>query len=379
MLRDFGRNGSWTSGKILDHTNATIKGNHLGSPLRLLFSHSSSSRSLLTSILYQSFIFHSYSHSFQLLLRESKIDEHESSHSIIAALATVASGFAIPSFPFLSRREVYTDEDKFYREGLANFSQQAFQDAVYGATFYQNLQEISRDETTHVNFLTGALQALGKPAVKECTYAFNIPNVQTFLATASILEGVGVSAYLGAAGLITSKAYLTAAGSILTSESRHNAYLRSVLRLRPYPQPFDVPITFNEVYTMAYGFFTSFPADNPTFLPVKAFPTLLATSTGPIKTGSTVTLSTSKVNGMAYKIDGTPLYAAWISAAGPIFVPAVPKGDMLSWDVTVPAGIHGQSYVILTGCNDKLTDDTVTAGPTIVEVQGRDGAPNLLP
>jgi len=48
-------------------------------------------------------------------------------------------------------------EDKFYREGLANWTQQNFVDAGYDATFYQNLVEISHDETTHVNFLTGAL------------------------------------------------------------------------------------------------------------------------------------------------------------------------------------------------------------------------------
>jgi len=104
-------------------------------------------------------------------------------------------------------------------------------------------------------------------------------------------------------------------------------------------------------------------------------------SAGPIKTGSTITLTTSKDNGSPYKIDGggAPLYAAWISASGPIFVPATPRGDMLSWDVVVPAGIHGQNYVLLTGCNDKVSDDTVTAGPTIVEVQGSDGAPGLLP
>jgi hypothetical protein len=49
-------------------------------------------------------------------------------------------------------------ENKFYGEGLAMFSQAQFAAAGYDATFYQNLQEISYDESTHVNFLTTALK-----------------------------------------------------------------------------------------------------------------------------------------------------------------------------------------------------------------------------
>lgn len=118
-------------------------------------------------------------------------------------------------------------------------------------------------------------------------------DVSSFLATASILEGVGVSAYLGAAADIMSKTYLTAAGSILTVESRHSSYLRANLKEAPFPQPFDAPLTLDEVYSLASGFITSCPSSNPP-LPVKAFPTLkLASTTAmPVTTGKTVTLLT---------------------------------------------------------------------------------------
>jgi len=32
------------------------------------------------------------------------------------------------------------------------------------------------------------------------------------------------------------------------------------------------------------------------------------------------------------------------------------------------APVNGQSYVVLTGCNTTVTDDTVVAGPAVVEI-----------
>ncbi|KAI4206020.1 MAG: hypothetical protein LQ346_001330 [Caloplaca aetnensis] len=85
-------------------------------------------------------------------------------------------------------------EDKFYREALDNFTQADFADAGFDATFYENLKEISSDEMTHVSYLTAGLTAAGAKPVAECTYAFGVTDVKSFVATSSILEGVGVSA-----------------------------------------------------------------------------------------------------------------------------------------------------------------------------------------
>ena len=161
-------------------------------------------------------------------------------------------------------------EDTFYREGLSNFSETDFATAGFDSTFYANLKEVSSDETTHVSFLTAALTKAGATPVATCKYSFGVTDPKTFVATASILEGVGVSAYLGAAAEIMSAAYLTAAGSILTVESRHSSYIRASLGESPFPSPFDVPLTLDEVYTLAAPFIVpgSCPSSNPT-LPVK--------------------------------------------------------------------------------------------------------------
>lgn len=184
-------------------------------------------------------------------------------------------------------------EDTFYKQALEKYSASDFASAGFDATFYNNIKRVSSDESEHVSFLTSALKAAGAQPVAACKYDFGYDSVETFLATASVLEGVGVSAYLGAAADIMSKTYLTAAGSILTVEARHSAYIRSGNKQVPFAQPFDTPLSLNEVYSLASAFITSCPESNPK-LPVKAFPALaLSNKTEmPVKTGATVTLET---------------------------------------------------------------------------------------
>lgn len=159
------------------------------------------------------------------------------------------------------------------------------------------------------------------------------------------------------------KLYLTAAGSILTVEARHSSYIRAANKLAPFAQPFDTPLTFNEVFSLAVQFITECPSDNPP-LPFKAFPVLaLAPAEGEseIRSGNTISLST-KIDTYSYG----PTYAAFITVLGPIFVDVKNCDDKL--EVVVPEGINGQSYVILTSSNTEVTDDTTIAGPAIVEI-----------
>lgn len=134
--------------------------------------------------------------------------------------------------------------------------------------------------------------------------------------------------YLGAAADIMSKNYLTAAGSILTVESRHSAYIRAALDEIPFPAPFDAPLSYNEVYTLAAPFIKSCPSDNPP-LPVKAFPTLAFDASKNPKTvsaGTTITLSTPDYTVKA--ADGkSQIYAAFITVTGPVFAKYVSFPD----------------------------------------------------
>ncbi|KAF2736193.1 hypothetical protein EJ04DRAFT_598202 [Polyplosphaeria fusca] len=257
-------------------------------------------------------------------------------------------------------------EYAFYRDGIAKFnSSQQFADAGFRGSFFKNINEVLYDEKTHVDFLTGAISKLGAKPVAECTYSFPYTDVKSFVGLASVLEGVGVTAYLGAAASIVDDTYLTAAGSILTVESRHSAYLRAAQKQSPFPQPFDVPLDFNEVYTLAAPFIKSCPASNGK-LPVKAFPSLmLDASSMNVMTGSQITLDLGK------ELKKQQYYAAWIAVTGPTFTDVQVNGKKLT--TTVPVGFYGQSYVVITKDKGAATDDCIVAGPAIVEVKGSAG------
>lgn len=87
---------------------------------------------------------------------------------------------------------------------------------------------IRRDEEQHVLFLRTALgsAAVKKPSIKLDALGFGFGGVNEFLSLSRAFEDVGVSAYLGAAPLITSKTYLDAAARIMDTEAQHSGTVR---------------------------------------------------------------------------------------------------------------------------------------------------------
>lgn len=113
-------------------------------------------------------------------------------------------------------------ERAFYNEAARNLS------GRLNAQTQAFLDVTVRDERAHVSFLK---KGLGKAAVKEPKFNFKgtTEQVDTFTATAYVLENTGVHAYLGQAGNIKAAQYLLAAASIVTIEARHAGAIASVL------------------------------------------------------------------------------------------------------------------------------------------------------
>jgi hypothetical protein len=91
----------------------------------------------------------------------------------------------------------------------------------------------------------------------NCSYDFSsvLTDVSTMVATARVVEMVGVAAYLGAASLITDPQLLTVAASIVTVEARHQTML-NVLNAagNAIPQSFDIPLSPPQILAIAGAF-----------------------------------------------------------------------------------------------------------------------------
>jgi hypothetical protein len=287
---------------------------------------------------------------------------------VLAASSIFASVSALPA-----KRQAPTDadilqyaltlehlENVFYKKALSDMPEQDWLDANFTSSFYDQLKYIAHDEEAHVAYLEAGLKSAGATPVEACTYKFPFTDPKSFVALASVIEGVGVSAYLGAAADITTKAYLTAAASILATEALHQSAERNANGEIPMANAVATPLGLNAVYSIASAFIVSCPSTNAP-LPVKAYPALSLISGLPTAPGADV--------GLTPKSAPTGIfYTTFVSGLDIVSVEAkVGDGGVIM--TTVPMTISGQSYVFLTSDNSgTVTDANVLAGPAIVEV-----------
>lgn len=263
-------------------------------------------------------------------------------------------------------------ENTFYKKALSTFSEVDFIAAGFDDAFVKNLGFVAHDEEQHVVFLEAAITQAGATPVASCQYNFPITDVLSFVNLATVLEGVGVSAYLGAATAISSKSILNVAAAITVSEGLHLAVQRASIFDVVSANIAGTPLSPNAIFTIASAFITSCPSSNAA-LPFTAFPSLsvngVSNSAQSLAPNTVATLSMAGGNGTAIP---SSAFVTFVSGIDIISVPAQVSNGAIS--VTIPQQVSGQTFGLLTsapmnGTGAIFDDSKVIAGPAIMEIQ----------
>jgi rubrerythrin len=129
----------------------------------------------------------------------------------------------------------------------AAFYEEALSKAGLSGETKKLATEIGDHEKQHVDALTGAIKKAGGKPVKAPTVAFPLSDQASFLKLAQTFEDTGVSAYDGAAPMISSPDTLSAAGAIAQVEARHSAAIRALRGQSPTRGAFEPILKKDEV------------------------------------------------------------------------------------------------------------------------------------
>lgn len=252
-------------------------------------------------------------------------------------------------------------ETTFYQQGFAAIPMQQFMDLGLTATQVQSLMSVGQSEAAHVQVLQSTLAQAGIQPVQPCQYNFgnSFSSAQAMVQTATILEQVGVSAYLGAAPIVSSPTVLGAAASIFSVEARHQSFIRTVSGVAAAPNFFDTPLSPKQVFSLAAPFITSCPQGSNLIL--TAFPNItMATANQAIVADQALALQSTaapSAQACAFTVGGLP--------TGSTFT-AFTNGACQT-----PQGLTGTVYLNLVKAipaDGKLTDDNIVAGPMVLSV-----------
>jgi hypothetical protein len=243
---------------------------------------------------------------------------------------------------------------------LQTFPREAFLQAGFSPAYYENLKFIAHDEESHVKALTAGLKAAGAKPVEACQYKFPITDARSFVTLASILEGVGSAAYLGAAPSVMSKDYLGIAGSILAAEALHTSVQRLALGKIASASPYGSALVPNGAYSIASTFIASCPSSNAK-LPFTAFPSLATVRDPETESAGVLRFAPSK----AIPKDSFLTYVNGLTTKS-----VKPHSfDETSFGANVPEDISGQTYVFVTSSNvTSVMDSNILFGPAIIEL-----------
>lgn len=244
-------------------------------------------------------------------------------------------------------------ESEFYKQGFAKFPDSDFQALGLSDANIKSLKNVGQTEATHVTTLLSVISGAGAQPVQPCQYNFDaaFADAKTMVATARVLEAVGVSAYLGAAPLVNSSDVLSAAGSIVTVEARHQAFIRVASGAEPVPAAFDTALGPKAVFTLAAQFIKSCPEGSN--LNIQPFPSISLQNAAQATPGQNLKLADAAQPAGAQ-------FCAFVAPGGNQFV------QLQDGNCQVPMGLQGEVYMMLTK-SKSVADTEVLAGPSVIQ------------
>ncbi|KAF2637995.1 hypothetical protein P280DRAFT_87582 [Massarina eburnea CBS 473.64] len=244
-------------------------------------------------------------------------------------------------------------ESTFYKMGFAKFPASDFQALGLTDGQIKTLMGVGQTEAVHVSTLMSAIAGAGAKPVEPCDYNFDaaLTDAKTMVATARVLEAVGVSAYLGAAPLVNSSDILTAAATIVTVEARHQAAIRIASGAEPVPAAFDTPLQPRAVFTLAAQFIKSCPQGSN--LNIQAFPSIALQNPDQAKVGSNLKLADAANPGGAQ-------FCAFVAPGGNQF------SQITDGNCQVPQNLSGEVYMMITK-SKSVADGEILAGPSVLQ------------
>ena len=154
-------------------------------------------------------------------------------------------------------------EAAYYHEFLDEYTESEVENSAVAKYFarptlrysvYQQIQDVHDHEHAHVDALTETIEKLGGTPVEKAEYEFPYSSIEEFVAVADRLESVGVSAYAGAAPLLSNPDLIPPALSIHSVEANHATYFQLLHLQRPAPNAFNPARSMEQVLPIAKQF-----------------------------------------------------------------------------------------------------------------------------
>lgn len=258
----------------------------------------------------------------------------------------------------------------FYQQGVEAFTASNFTDKGYKSNTYERITEIRDNEAGHLAIFIEVISPTSlKPGPCKYTYPFD-NDVDVYLAFQAVFESTSM-AFLTAlslqAKLNATKGTLVAIAEV---EARHLTWaLIDVWGLNPFAGPVDTVYPYvNQILEVTRQFVIpgSCPKENPEYpYPRQGLPQLESPGTAVVP-GDKLTFTYSNSSRVPSFEENRKYYAVFFHGVLEISVPF----DVKTSSSVIPKfENNGIIMVVIADCKGAPTEDSVLAGPLIIDLQ----------